>query len=130
MTLLKRFLLAINSLGNPASALAGRESELTHLNPDKFYVENVRSLLGVSNLAAVRICETAVRQGTFLRGVEILAPDDVLVASAATDDELPPVIRCWEQHDGELEETEYATSALKKITFYRLVDDESTSLFR
>src|SRR5437899_474722 len=48
MELLKKLFQIISNVV-PAPALSEREAlELARLNPDKFYVENVRSILGVS----------------------------------------------------------------------------------
>ena len=124
----ERFLTSISQLFGDSDVLKGRATKLAELNPDKIYVENVRGLIGVSHREALRICETAVRQGTFRRFVEVLCPDDVVAASAPTEAELPLVVHCWLDHNGEYEDIELATSGLRKLTFYRLVDDESPDL--
>jgi hypothetical protein len=121
MRLFSEFLRKISNASVPES-FAGREAYLAKLNPDKIYVENVRSLFDVSYTHAVRICETAVRQGLFARFVEVLCPDDVVAASAPSEAELPPHVRCLIEHDGEMEEKEFETAALKKLTFYRLIE--------
>ena len=106
----------------PGNPLAGKEEAIARLDADKIYVENVRSILGVSTWRARQICETAVRQGLFQRHVEVVCPDDVVAASAPTESELPEVVRCWIEKDGELEEVEIVTSALPKTTFYRFMN--------
>jgi hypothetical protein len=112
-------------------ALGGREAaELARLNPDKIYVENVRSLLRVSHKTALSVCETAVRQGFFARSVEVLCPDNAVAASAPTEAELPETVRCWSEHDGDMVETEHATRDLAKVRFYRLNDESAAVLFR
>jgi hypothetical protein len=126
--LFERFLQTISSLvGDP---LAGREADLARLNPNKFYLENVRAVLGVSARRAQMICETAVRQGFFRRGVEVLCPDGVAAATAEREDLLPPVVRCWLDQDGDLEEVELSTDSLRKQTFYRLNDDATPGSLR
>ena len=130
MLLFERFLTVISNLIGNVNPLAGREAELARLNPNKIYIENVRSLLGVSHREAVRICESAVRQGAFAKGVEVLCPDDVVAASAPSEVELPPVVRCWVDRDGDLEEEDVNTATLRKLVFYRLNDGEQTGVFR
>jgi hypothetical protein len=120
--LFEKFLRIISRFAGD-DPLAGREAALAKLNPDKFYVENVRSVLGVSHRSAVTICETAVRQGVFRRGIEVLCPDGAAAASAERADQLPPTVRCWVEQDGHLEEEHYPTESLRKLTFYRLADD-------
>ncbi len=93
---------------------------LSSLNPEKFYAENVRHILGVSHASAVRICETAVRQGVFERRVEVLCPDGAAGASADTEDHLPGTVRCWHRDGGFLEQDEIPTKTLEKVVFYRL----------
>jgi hypothetical protein len=117
--LFKKFLQAISQSVSPG-VLSGKE--ISELNPDKIYIENVRSILGVSSASAERICETAVRQGVFRRGIEVVCPDGSVVASADTEAELPPVVSCWSEIDGHLEEEKLPTEKLKKTTFYRLND--------
>jgi hypothetical protein len=112
----------------PVTRLSEKEAELlSRLNPDKFYVENVRSILDVSYTNAVRICETAVRQGLFERRVEVKCPDGAVAASADIEANLPETVRCWIQEGGHLEPTELPTRDLEKAIFYRL-NDSSTSI--
>jgi hypothetical protein len=103
----------------PGDPLSGREEAIAELNPDKIYVENVRSALGVSSQKAQQICETAVRRGFFDRYVEVVCPDGAVAVSAPTGSELPEKVHCWTEHDGEFAETEVATATLSKRTFYR-----------
>ena len=128
MSLFERFLTSTSGLlGSP---LTDRENELAKLNPDKFYVENVRSVFKISHKEAKRLCETAVRQGTFVRGVEVLCPDDVVAAVAQSEAELPPIVRCMVEHDNEFEEIEYDTATLRKMTFYKFNDGHASEAFR
>ncbi len=45
----------------PQGTLSGKEALIAELNPEKIYIENVRSILDVSYESAKRICETADR---------------------------------------------------------------------
>jgi hypothetical protein len=110
------------------SGLSEEDSlRLSSLDPEKIYIENVRSILGVSYSSAMRICETAVRQGLFKRFVEVKCPDGAVAASANTEAELPKTVRCWTETDGHLEEVEFSTESLAKATFYRL-NEQSDSI--
>lgn len=116
--LLTRFLNTINKIV-PGDPLSGRAAAIAKLDPEKIYVENVRSALGVSAGRAKQICETAVRRGIFERFVEVVCPDGTVAASAQTESLLPERVHCWEEHDGQVEEVELATTTLARITFYR-----------
>lgn len=120
MSLFDRFLKRISSVGGPSISEPQRLL-LSQLDTHKVYVENVRSLLGVSYPEALKILETAVRQGVFERCVEVICPDGTVAASAKSEEELPSTVQCWvEDEDGYLEETDLPTRSLRKTTFYRL----------
>ena len=120
MSLFNAFLRTISDLVNPIDLDL---KALSRLNPDRFQIENVRSLLGVSAPAAIRICETAVRQGVFLRKFDVLCPDGSIAASGADPEQLPKVVSCWhEDDDGHLAEEALPTSQLRTVVSYRLAD--------
>lgn len=127
--LFRRFLTVIDHFTS-VDVLAGKEKALARLNPEKFYLENVRSILGVSHSIAKRICDTAVRQRFFSRHVEVLCPDGSVAASAETELTLPEVVTCWIEENGQLREQKFLTSALEKSTFYRLNEESTSDLYR
>jgi hypothetical protein len=111
--------------------LSEKESALlSSLDPDKIYIENVRSILDVSYSSAVRICETAVRQGLFKRYIEVKCPDGSVAAATDNEETLPKTVHCWTEIDGHPEEVEFATQALAKTTFYRLNDESDSVPYR
>jgi hypothetical protein len=118
-------LLDIISKFIPSDPLVGVERALARLNPDKFDVENVRSILGVSEVSAKRICETAVRQGVLEKRIEVLCPDGAVAASADSEANLPATVNCLQEQDGDFEEVELPTSQLRKLPFYRLNERRS-----
>lgn len=99
------------------------------LDSDKFYVETVRFLLGVSEQRARDICETAVRQGFLKRGIEVLCPDDTIVTSAESEANLPATVTCWKEEDGNVEEIELPTSELRRLIYYQLNEQETAALY-
>jgi hypothetical protein len=129
MRLLEKLFQIISKVA-PTPNLSEKQAELLScLNPDKFYIENVRSVLGVSHAAAVQICEAAVRQGLFERRVEVVCPDGAVVASADTEANLPETVRCWHEEQGLLEPEELPTRQLEKTIFYRLNDKSDPLLY-
>ena len=110
----------------PEQAFVGDLERLELLDPSKIYIENVRAVLNVSRRSAIAICEAAVRQGLFLRGIEAVTEDGVVVASALGDATLPETVEYNEEDDGFAEVVTRPVSELRKITFYRLADEEAS----
>lgn len=122
MSLFDRFLRTISEFV-PPSGLSERDLRLlSQVDPEKVYVENVRSLLGISHFRAVQILETAVRQGIFERRVEIACPDGRVAASADKEEHLPKTVHCWVEESGHLEEADLPSDSLEKTVFYRLYE--------
>jgi hypothetical protein len=109
----------------PAKQLS--RDALAQLNPEKIYIENVRSLLDVSYSNAVEILEDGIRQGWLSSGVEVRCPDGSVAAIAGSEDELPQTVTCSQEEDGHPEEVELPTRSLSKVKFYRL-NDRATSI--
>jgi hypothetical protein len=102
--------------GIPPAAM----ERLSQLDPEHIYVENVRSILGVSSTRARLICDTAVRRGVFRRRLQVLCPDGSVAASASTKDELPTNVRCWHEIEGDLEPEYLPTSELRTLEVFEL----------
>ncbi|MGE0685028.1 MAG: hypothetical protein AB7P69_29465 [Candidatus Binatia bacterium] len=102
-----------------------RVDRLEQLNPQKFYVENIRAILKTSSWIAEKICELGVAQGYFDRHVEALHPiDGNAVVEARTERDLPEQVPIWVYEDGSLEEKFVSTLDLPKLTYYSLHRDE------
>jgi hypothetical protein len=110
----------------PERALIGNPEALADLNPNKIYLENIRSVLGVSSRSAQRICDTAVRQGVFRKYVEVVRPDGAGVVAAESENELPEFVRYWKEEGGNYEELSIPTREHSKTVFYRLNDEEAS----
>ena len=74
---LRQFLSAIAEKLRIDPLFAGKEAAIASLDPEKIYLENVRSALGVSTFQAKLYCETAVRRGVFRKRVEVVCPGAV-----------------------------------------------------
>jgi hypothetical protein len=97
-----------------------RMKAFSALNPQRIYVENVRALLGTNSWIAKQICETAVRQGLFVKRIQVLCPDGGVAVTVSDEGAIPPNVLCWREVDGELEETVESTDRLDKLEFYQL----------
>ena len=115
---LAKFFDVISRL-SPGDPLDGKEEALTQLNPQKIYLENVRSLLGVSARAAQQVCDSAVRRGVFQKRVEVVCPDGSVAASAEVESALPEKVKCLVEEDGGFHYEEHHTKSLRKCTFYQ-----------
>lgn len=118
---LEKFLDLISKVV-PIDPLAGRAKELSNLNPDKIYLENVRSILHVSAQTAFDVLEAAVRQGLMRKGIEVRCPDGYVAVTADVGQQLPEFVRCWQEQNGKTQQVEMPTKKLEQVTFYRLND--------
>jgi len=101
---------------------------LSELNPDKIYVENVRSLLEVSEPVALQILEEGLKQGLLRLGVEVRCPDGSVAATADNEADLPQTVICNSKDEGHYTEIEMETSSLTTVKFYRLNDKQAASV--
>jgi hypothetical protein len=93
---------------------------LSKLNPNKFYLENVRSIMDVSYDKAKSLCEIAVRQGYFTCGIEILCPDGSVAKSIEQGQDLPEKVNCLLLVEGGYEDVELNVTELERNTYYKL----------
>jgi hypothetical protein len=110
----------LNAINEHFIATPRRVKALSQVNPQRIYVENIRSVLGTSTWVAKQICETAVRQGIFVKRIQLLCPG----GEAYTVDNgvpVPKTIRCHKEVDGETEEYIETTDHLQRLEFYALV---------
>ena len=115
MELLNKFLRIIDS----PQPRARPYERLASLNPEKFYVETIRSLLDVPYEKAEAVIKEAVSEGIFVEGIEILCPDGA-VRSFTNVDDLPETVDCMEFENGSYEPVERRTADLARQAYYRL----------
>lgn len=96
------------------------EEKISELNPNRIDPENIRHLLDVSYPSAVRICETAVRQGVFDRKIEVIGPDGTVTLVTDRAEHVPEMVSVWVNEDGHDEEVTIPRTKLRTKTFYRL----------
>lgn len=101
-------------------SLSQRAKRLRQLNPEKFYVENVRVLMNTSTQAARDLCEMGVEKGVFDRHVEAIDPlTNRTVAVAPSEDELAPEVLIEPGiHNQDDEAQMVPVSSLKQRTYY------------
>lgn len=102
-------------------ATPARLKAFSALDTQHIYVENVRSLLGTNTWVARQICETAVRQGLFIKRIQVLCPDGAVAVTVDNEKAVPEEVQCWREVDGELEPKMERTARLNRLEFYQLV---------
>lgn len=91
------------------------------LNPEKFYVENIRKFFGISTRLARIICNLAVRQGAFIRKYELHCPTEGRAILEFNDkSEIPKTINCKNCEMLEREH-EFDSGKCQILEFYVLV---------
>ena len=100
------------------------KKSLETLNPDRIYIENIRSVLGSNTRIATIICNIAVRQGFFVKRYALACKNDScdrILASYSSLDQIPKRITCdFCEEEGKMEST-FNSSDLDIIPFYKYV---------
>lgn len=121
---LERFLSLIDSTA--VGRLVARQADvLEATDPDRIYVENIRSFFGFPTPVARGLCELAVRRGLFLRRIGLLCPNEDcqrLVRSFAPDEVLPDELTCKTCEIDEKEVSTFPAGDMIKLEFYKLND--------
>lgn len=116
----RRFLNLIKSAFSGGLSDDARKAIL-RLDPRRIYVENVRSMLDVSFQQAKEVCETAVRNGVFIRMYEVRRPDGSVAAVGSTLGDLPATIKFPErQPDGSFEDAEVPIERASTVEFFKV----------
>lgn len=96
------------------------------LNPDRIYVENVRSLLKVPARIAQFICNLAVKSGDFRKRYGVVCPNDScqrIVLSVNNVKDIPDTIEC-ESCDAEgNEHFSFNKNQVQVLEYYQLVSE-------
>jgi hypothetical protein len=120
--LLQRFLNLIDDTAI-GRFVARKEELIDQLDPDRIYIENVRSFFGLPFSAARLLCEQAVRERLFLRRLGVLCPTcNRILLVVSSPDEIPKTVRCELCEMGDREPHEFDRSDLRTIEFYKLND--------
>jgi hypothetical protein len=96
---------------------------INELNPNKIYVENVRSFFKVPTFVARLMCEMAVVDKLFTKKIGLVCPNsdcNRIIASFSSEKDIPQEIECSICEDEDKEIFSYKTKDLEKIEFYQL----------
>jgi hypothetical protein len=119
--LLKKFFQKIDD--SAVGALVGRKLELLEkTDPERIYVENIRSFFNIPYKLAKLLCELAAREGSFIKKTGLVCPNEGckrIIRSYANGATIPEKIVC-KSCELEGNDHEFETSSLEKIVFYQL----------
>ena len=96
---------------------------ISSVNPNKIYVENVRSFFKVPAFVAKVMCEMAVVDNLFIKKIGLVCPNSDckrIIASYKSYNEIPDVITCSICEDEDKELHTFQTDKLEKVEFYQL----------
>ncbi|KQS34020.1 hypothetical protein ASG33_08295 [Dyadobacter sp. Leaf189] len=99
-----------------------RKAELLELtDPDRIYVENIRSIFNLPTKIAKLLCELAVKSGQFEKRYGVKCPNcSRLIKVYNTLDEIPQNIKCLSCEVLEVDRFEFNRAEFDVVTFYRL----------
>lgn len=99
-----------------------RQKLIEETNPDRIYVENIRSFFHIPFGLAQWLCDEAVREGLFEKRFGLLCPNCDSMIWDFADGEQPPLhLQCESCQVLDEEKSRCDSSACRKIPFYRLV---------
>lgn len=103
------------------SFIGKRMRVLEVTDPQRIYVENVRSFYNIPFRLAKLLCEMAVRDRLFVKKIGIYCPDcERLILTVDNYSQIPPNIKCSTCELLEKDTFEYEESEYKIIEFYQL----------
>ncbi len=94
---------------------------ITSTNPDRIYVENIRSFYRLNASAAKSLCEMAVKENLFKKRIGVECPTcNKIINQYDSEREIPEKIICDTCLMLEHDKHEFKKSEISKIEFYQL----------
>ena len=96
-------------------------------DPDRIYIENIRSFFNISSRFAKFLCETAVRQGLFEKKIAVECGNEDckrIIKVFNINEELPDYLDCIVCQAEGREKFRFYKKDYNIIEFYKLVKDE------
>lgn len=117
---LKKFFQIIDK--TPIGKFVDKKIELIEsTDPDRIYVENIRSFFNLSTPIAKLLCEMAVKDKLFKKKVGVECPNcGRLIHSYNSNKEIPTRIKCDTCELLEKENYVFSEEKIRKVTFYKL----------
>jgi len=94
---------------------------IKNTDPERIYVENIRSFYNLTTPIAKTFCEMAVRENLFKKRIGIECPNcDKLISHYSNGKEIPEKISCDNCQLLEREKYEYDKDEINELIFYQL----------
>jgi hypothetical protein len=100
-----------------------RKDIILGTNPERIYLENVRSYYNTSTFMARTLCNMAVKDGKFIKMIGLQCPNtdcERIIKSFDKVDSIEPDITCDNCEIIGNENFHFKTGELKKVEFYQL----------
>jgi hypothetical protein len=123
---LKRLLNLIDNTGI-GNFVSSKQSLIENTNPDRIYIENVRSFFNLPSTIAKLLCDIAVRQNVFRKQIGVLCPNKDcgrIIKTYDSIEEIEEVIECEQCLLKEEDKHSFSKEQIKIIVFYQLIQNE------
>jgi hypothetical protein len=102
--------------------LEKRAQLIRSTDPERIYVENVRSFFNITTALAKGFCEMAVKERLFRKRIGLECPTcKRLVLTLGAEEKLPVLIRCEQCEAHEEERFEFRSEEMRQIVFYQIL---------
>lgn len=97
---------------------------IENTNPNRIYLENIRSFYGITTPIARALCDMAVKENLFIKMHGIECPScSRIIDSAQFETSFPETIICHDCEMLERDRFEFQKSECNQISFYKLNSD-------
>jgi len=103
--------------------IGDKEQKLLEIDPDRFYVENIRSFYNLTTPIARFLCELAVKQRLFNKRFGLMCPNDgcgCMIKSYAPGEQMDELLTCKNCEILGTVPYEFRSDSLDKMTYYQL----------
>lgn len=98
---------------------------INQLDPNRIYVENMRSVLNTSTRIAKIICELAVRKGYFEKHYAVECRNDTcgrVIESFENLEDIPLELSCYICADDKMEKSTFKKGELTTTVYYKYIE--------
>lgn len=114
----------------PSSFLQRKLDIASNIDPDRIYVENVRSLFGVPKRVARAVCDIAVEDGGFRRRYAVQCPNPDcgrVIQTFSSKEEIPEEICCDICEIDENERYCFRRDEVRVRVYYQLIEQPAAA---
>ena len=103
--------------------VAEKERKLLEIDPDRFYVENIRSFYNLTTPVARFLCELAVKHKLFNKKFGLICPNEecgCIIKSYAPGEPIDDLLTCETCEILGREPYQFSSDSLKRMPYYQL----------